>query len=66
MKTRCNITIGIEILERVKAEANGRGVTLSAVVQQALTWWLVLSKLRSNGTRLFIEEKGERKELILS
>lgn len=66
MKVRTNMTLTDDLLERVRVEASKRGLSVSEVTQQALAWWLVLAPLRSNGTRIFVEEKGERKELILT
>jgi len=66
MISRYNVTLPTALHDRVKAEANSRGLKLSGAIQQALTWWLVLVKLRGNGVRILVEENGVTKELILS
>lgn len=66
ISNRYNVTLPTALHDRVKAEANSRGLKLSGAIQQALTWWLVLVKLRGNGVRILVEENGVTKELILS
>jgi len=66
MISRYNVTLPTTLHDHVKAEANSRGLKLSGAIQQALTWWLVLVKLRGNGVRILVEENGVTKELILS
>jgi len=66
ISNRYNVTLPVVLHNIVKAEAASRGLKVSGAIQQALTWWLVLAKLRSNGVRILVEENGVTKELILS